>query len=230
METTGTMDARMLPFFFTYAFMIISNDPIAWNFGFIVFLLQTGLAILTLADQFQTKPKTDDAIFIEPFHGAPFVSYEVSFSQFFGILLSIVWQTDIRASIEMFGMLRYSDGNERIWPYEKIYAKNGTFLTWFDKVFFPNMLRFMAGLLVLLTSFEIILQSENVIELFKDFTALILISEIDNLAFSLANKNYFGCKLKDETEKISNVHFWLIHKESKILLYSSSSVLQLYSL
>ena len=95
-------------------------------------------------------------------------------------------------------------GNQE-WPHQEIDAKDGTYCTWLSKVFFSNILHFIAGLLSLTNSFVIILQSGNVIDLFKDFTALILISEIDNLVFSLASKSYFGEKLKDETEKINKI-------------------------
>ena len=105
----------------------------------------------------------------------------------------------------MFGMLWYTRGNQRSWPYQEIKAKDGTLLTWIDKVFLPNSLRFIAGSLTLLNSFIIILQSDNVLDLFKDFTALFLISDIDNRVFDLASQSYFGEKLKDESDKISKV-------------------------
>ena len=50
------------------------------------------------------------------------------------------------------------------------------------RVLFPNVLRLIGGPLVLVISFAIIVQSDSIIDLLKDFTALILISEIDNIA------------------------------------------------
>ena len=163
-----------------------------------IFILQIGLSIMILTHQLLSQTNNGMSL-----NGLSFVSLEVTSAQFYTILLSIFWQTDIQTSIQMFGILWYTGNQE--WPHQEIDVKDGTYWTWLIKVFFPNIQHFIAGLLALTNSFVIILQSSNVIDLFKDFTALILISEIDNLVFSLASKSYFGEKLKDETEKINKI-------------------------
>mmetsp|Transcript_5342 Transcript_5342/g.7944 ORF Transcript_5342/g.7944 Transcript_5342/m.7944 type:complete len:812 (+) Transcript_5342:55-2490(+) len=180
----------------TFALMMISNDAKTWNFGFLVFFMQAGLSIMILGEQsFLSKPDV-------PFGVPTVVSFFVSFSQFWALLLAIFWQTDILTSVRMLDMLWYRNGN---WPYEEIYANDGKFCTWLDKVMIPNLLRATGGLFVLGTSFVIIVKSEDAIDLFKDFTALILISEIDNIAFRLSNQGYFGKKLKKETQKSKEI-------------------------
>ena len=194
----------------SYMLMVVSNDPKAWNLGFMVFLMQVVLSVMILLDQLSNNQENSIHL---PFNGSPFKSFSVTTAQFVSILLSIFWQTDIQTSIQMFGMLRYRK-NEG-WPHQEIDAKDGTPWTWLDKIFLPNSLRFVAGLLALTNSFFIILQSDNVIDLFKDFTALILISEIDNLAFSLANQNNFGYELKDKADKINKVELVIDDKKKQ---------------
>jgi hypothetical protein len=178
----------------SYAFMMVSSDFGKWHFAFIVYGIQVGLAIMILVDQLLLNPTMPSN-----------VPLSVWFAQFLGVFLSIFWQSDIITSLKMLDMLWYK-GNEG-WPYQKIHAKDGKLRTWFEMVLFPNVLRFAAGIFVLATSFVIIMKSETVLDLFKDFTALILISNIDNMAFSLADQCYFGKKLKDETDRIKKISF-----------------------
>ncbi len=147
----------------TFAFMITSNDAKTWNFGFLVFFVQAGLSSMILVDQMLLSNKTS-ILFDVP----TLVPIFILFSQFWAILLSVLWQADILTSLRMLGMLWY-ERNEN-WPYVEIHAKNGKFLTWVDKVLLPNMLRLIEGVLVLLTSFVIIVKTDDVIDLFKDFT------------------------------------------------------------
>jgi len=180
----------------TYAFLLTSDDVKTWHFGFFVFFMQAGLAVMILIDQVflgETNVPLDAPTERNQF---------VTFAQFYGLILVLFWQSDIHASVRMLGMLWYNGGN---WPYEKIMAKDGSFGTWLKRVLFPNILRLIGGILVLTTSFVIIVQSDGVIDLFKDFTALILISEIDNIAFSLASQHYFGRKMKEEADKIKEI-------------------------
>lgn len=178
-------------------FMMTSNDVRTWHFGIIVFVIQSVLASMILTTQ---------VIYVEsgvPLDSPIKVSIFVSIAQFFGLLLTIFWQSDILTSVRMLNMLWYDrNGN---WPYEAIHAKNGNFWTWADKVLLPNMLRLVEGLLVLATSFAIIVKSDDIIDLFKDFTALILISEIDNIAFRLASRRYFGKRMRKEADRIGQI-------------------------
>ncbi len=147
----------------TYAFMIASNDAKAWNFGLLVFFIQAGLSTMIFVDQMLLVKKTEI-----PFDAPFLVRPLVSVAQFMALVLSILWQTDILTSVQMLGMLWY--GRNGSWPYEEIHAKDGNFLIWMDKVLLPNVLRFIEGVLVLSTSFIIIVKSDDVIDLFKDFT------------------------------------------------------------
>lgn len=182
----------------SFTFMMVSDNIKVWHFGFLIFFIQLSLAIIILVDQA-----------VNNITGVPLdVPYEVPWfvtvAQGIGLFLCTFWQSDILTSIHMLDMFWWRK-NEKEWPYEEIHAKDSTSWTWREKVLFPNTLRFIGGLLVLATSFVIIVKSDNIIDLFKDFTALILISQIDNMAFSLAAHCYFGKTLKDESDKVKRI-------------------------
>lgn len=54
-------------------------------------------------------------------------------------------------------------------------------------------------------TFVIVIQSDDIIDLFKDFAAMGVIAELDNIAFSLANHGYFGSELKKDSDASKKV-------------------------
>lgn len=72
-------------------------------------------------------------------------------------------------------------------------------------IFLPNFCTFLQGLLVLFISFVVIVQSDHVIDLFKDFSALTVISQLDDLVFFLARAEFIGRNLKSEAMKVEKI-------------------------
>ena len=72
-------------------------------------------------------------------------------------------------------------------------------------ILFPNALKFINGVFALVTSFLIVVSSESLIDLFKDFSALSLISNVDNICFKLSKQELFGAKAAKETENVEQV-------------------------
>ena len=77
----------------------------------------------------------------------------------------------------------------------------------------PNILRLLSGLAALFVTFILVLASDNPIDLFKDFTAMLFISSLDNIAFSLARMKVFGryfqifaLKAEKKTESLKLSH------------------------
>ena len=67
-----------------------------------------------------------------------------------------------------------------------------------DKAFLPNILQFTSGLLHLTAAAAIIFQNQNIIHLFDNLIALILIAEVENIAVSLVSHSYFCDQIKDD--------------------------------
>jgi hypothetical protein len=69
----------------------------------------------------------------------------------------------------------------------------------------PNLLKIVQGLLVLFTSLVVIIQSDDLIDLLKDFTALYFVSEIDNIVFRMTEQRFFGNDLKERSDRVKKV-------------------------
>ncbi len=63
-------------------------------------------------------------------------------------------------------------------------------------VFFPSIIRLFQCIGVIAASTGLIIQSDNIIDLVKDYTAIFFISEIDDFVFTLAAQGYIGDALK----------------------------------
>ena len=72
-------------------------------------------------------------------------------------------------------------------------------------ILIPNMLLFSKGMIVLFASFVIIVQSDDIIDLLKDFTALYFISELDDMLYFVARIGYLGSGPKQATERVEKV-------------------------
>jgi hypothetical protein len=168
----------------------------SWWFGLTTFFLQ--IALLILIFKYQLSEGEENSTFGVPFS----VGAADSAAQIFAILVSIMLSTDVVMPIKEMSMLRFSNREEWV---DVIGKPNADWKDWVKRILLPNFLKFCEGLFVLLISFVIIVQSDNVIILFKDFAAMQLIAEIDNVAFWLANQGYFGSNIKDDTIQAKKV-------------------------
>lgn len=71
-------------------------------------------------------------------------------------------------------------------------------------IWIPNILKFLEGLLILIVSWIIIIQSENIVDLLKDFSALFVISTIDNVVFLFARQKYLGEELFEIADRVES--------------------------
>lgn len=76
---------------------------------------------------------------------------------------------------------------------------------WMLHILFPNACKFVQGVLVLIITFVIVIQSDNIIDLFKDFAAMQVIAELDNVAYYLADHGYFGSDLKEDASTVKEI-------------------------
>jgi hypothetical protein len=169
----------------------------SWIFGILTFCLQISLLILIFEYQLSQGQET------RTIFGAPFyVSPETYFAQFLAIIVSIMLSKDVVMPIKVMSLLWIPKRDEWV---EVLGKPNADWKDWTKRILLPNLLKFIEGLFVLVISFVIIIQSDNVTDLFKDFAAMQLIAEVDNVAFWLATHGYFGSTLKDDTKQAKKV-------------------------
>jgi hypothetical protein len=63
---------------------------------------------------------------------------------------------------------------------------------WILHILFPNVLKFIQAFAVLFVTYMLILSSDNILDLIKDFTALMIVSELDNMVFDFTAYGYLG--------------------------------------
>ena len=74
---------------------------------------------------------------------------------------------------------------------------NITFHWWF----FSNFMRLSEGIISSIVFFFIIVQSDNIVTLFKDFAAMTFISSLDNVAYTIVEMGVLGKTMKSATER-----------------------------
>lgn len=70
----------------------------------------------------------------------------------------------------------------------------------FFRVFVPNLLKMLQSVIVLFLIFIVVIYTDNLLDLVKDFTALFIISDIDEKIFQLVDDSYFGPRLQNEAQ------------------------------
>lgn len=169
----------------TFTLMILAR-PLSkqWVFGVIVFALQATLLTMVISEQYSSSKGSTP--FDVPYKVPPIVHV----GQFLAIILSLATQTDLVISIVTFIMLWFK---RRVhWTQLIKVSEDSSIFVWLSRVAFPAGCEFIEGLLVLIATFVIVIQSDSIIELFKDFAAMQLISELDNMSFWLALHGYLG--------------------------------------
>jgi hypothetical protein len=193
----------------TFSIMMTSKVcSSGWALGLITFVSQMTLLIMILLGQ--SRLSKDSTLFDAPFT----VSNEVRVGQFFAIILSLFYQSDVLTAMQYLSMFKNHeydrsillvDDDESILSNKSLgdlFTKRGMR---YRRAVLPNILKMVQGLLVLVTSLVVIIQSDDLIDLLKDFTALFFVSEIDNNVFRMTEQRFFGDDLKKRSDRVKKV-------------------------
>lgn len=180
----------------------------SWCLGLVTFVIQINL--LAMIFQGQISASKGSTIFYVPFQ----VTDSVRTGQFISIFISIVIAYDVLMPIKEMNILWFRKDGDEEWL--KVVAKdewlnvnaaishprssNKKLISWIVRIVFPNLLKFIQGVLVLMITFIIAIKSNDIIDLFKDIAAMQVISELDNAVFRLSNDGYFGPDLKKDAK------------------------------
>lgn len=129
-------------------------------------------------------------------------NWHVRAGQYLVGLLSIALQSDIHVAFRYLILLREGTTsfdilkqNQRIHPDNATCCQSrcGSWQFKVRAVYFPNLLRFIQGLLTLTMITILIVRNTDFLELLMNFTALYVISEVDDVVFKLIRKGFFPC-------------------------------------
>lgn len=178
----------------TYSLMMLS-DPFSrsWALGLFSALVQIVLSGLALKDQ--SALSEGNSLWNIPFR----VSTTVRIGQFFTVIMFIAYQKDLLSSIRCVQCLSYGRRWDKV---VNIRPEERSVLKWTQRILFPNFLKFCQATLVTVISFILIAQSNGIINLLKDFSALVVLSDFDNSCFELASQKYLGKKMAFATQQV----------------------------
>ncbi|GFH62061.1 hypothetical protein CTEN210_18537 [Chaetoceros tenuissimus] len=89
-------------------------------------------------------------------------------------------------------------------------------------VYFPNILRFLQGIVVIVMLMILIIQNNDFIELLMNFSALFIIAQIDDIVFTLVRRGYFfGYQISEVASKIEKMEISEERKRGRQFFNSS---------
>ena len=167
-----------------------------------VFLMQISILSLILYNLLQTQGSPLDLTMNIPVD----VPIEVTIAQYLACLVSVFTATDFTDGVfflkrRIFSeddYLRLNEEDQRP-PYS---------IKWEAS----NLMRMAEGLLVISVCFVFIVQSTTVIDLFLDFAGVAFVSELDDVAFRLADRGFLGVAAKRLADKVLRCK---VHNEEK---------------
>ena len=203
----------------TFSIMMTSSIcSSGWLLGLVTFNFQIGVVILILDGLVAIAKEARTPL------GAPYnVNTSVRVGQLLAVVLSVFTQNDVFTAIKYIIYFRKHSPKANAYDWRELLVdKSGgdiklinSLLTsdntlifmvhWFHRAMIPNLLKLIQGLLVLVISLGIIVQSSKLIDLLKDFTSLFFISEIDDYVFKIAAHGYLGSSLKQRTKRVRSV-------------------------
>ena len=193
----------------TYSLMMTST-PFSrpWIIGFltsVIFQLGLGVLIgLQLLEHYnandcggllENNDENDTCILFD----VPLTSnLYVAAAQVITIVLVLATQNDLLSSLQTIVVLR----NRENVPWDKLIGQEGNrnYCLWLNRIFFPNILKIAQSIAILFASFVIIVQSTDIIDLLKDFSALLAVSQSDNIMFHLVDMGFLGDFLASKTD------------------------------
>jgi len=195
---TNQIDNDQLDQDFFSMMMLSPLLSMEWLFGMISFSIQITLGVVIILEQVKTD-------FFGTTLSIPIKCNSIiQIAQVLAIILSIMTQEDLLMGVRIILMLPYHN-KERWGNLIGVERNQLTMHSWIARIFLPNFLKAIQGSFILVASFVVIIQSDSTVNVLKDYSALFVVSSVDNLFFSLANMGYLGEKLSRKAQDVKKV-------------------------
>ena len=188
-----------------YYIVFVPFPSKSWIMGFAVFSVQFALGVLIILDQL------NDPTFKTTMNIPPRIDPVVRTGQFMTVLLALFSQTDV--TITLYNLFQLWYGSKSQWNKVIGEEHDTSFKLWLGRVFVPNVLKISQGITILIASCIIILQSDNIVDLLKDCTALFVISSVDDIIFIMVDHGYYGVDLSNQADRLKNIEIREVDKK-----------------
>jgi len=183
-----------------YNIMFLAEGSCSSSVGGAVIVFVTQMMILGLAITDMKRDAPDENPYKLPID----VPLQVIVAQYVATIVATMTQADIFTSLHALMVVGY---DASILDH----FAGATYAKWVTS----NVFRLVVGLTNMAASFLIIVQADDVLDIFKDFAALYFITELDNVAFWLADIGYFGDAVKRQVEDLKEIKL-LPHSQKKV--------------
>ena len=198
-----------------FSMMMLTNPrSLTWVVGFLSFSIQIILGVLIILDQIDTDNFSTSLSI--PIKG----TIPLRFAQFLAIVLSIMTQTDLLMGVRTILIFPYVQPHK--WR-NTIGVQRNDRATWIVQIFVPNFLKILQGGLILVASFVVVIQSQTTVDVLKDYSALFVVSSIDDLFYNIADMGVFGYELYQKAFEVKEIE--IIERTEKIMGILKSTIL-----
>jgi len=182
-----------------YSIMMITEAlSLEWILGFLSFSMQVTLAGIIIHEQIQTDSFGSDMSI--PINVPPLTRV----TQVLSVILALMTQNEFLSGLRTIFMFPFE--NKQKWG--KICdIENYDYTMWLLRVLLPNAMKSIQGSMILVASFIVIVQLTSTVEVLKDYSALFVVSSVDNFFFDFADEGYFGKKVRLNAEKVKDKEF-----------------------
>jgi hypothetical protein len=172
----------------TFSFLVYTTrSSLPSLLAFLVFCLQTAIFSLVSVDVIDMSNTRN------PLNIPPNVEPTVRTTEVLAIIIAIITQDDVKKVIHIL-----KDGYDED-SFRRAFGREVSRFKWA----FSIVLRALEGMLGLFVTFMLIMQSETVLDLLLNFSAMEFVSLMDDVAFSMLSEGYLGIAMMREARALS---------------------------
>jgi hypothetical protein len=183
----------------TFSFLVYTRrSSLPSLLAALVFCIQTAIFSLVSVDVIDmSNPRN-------PLNFPPNVESTVRTTEVLAIIIAIITQDDVKKVIHIL-----RDGYDEN-SFHRAFGCEASRCKWL----FSIVLRGSEGLLGLFVTFMLIMQSETVLDLLLNFSAMEFVSLMDDVAFSMLSEGYLGIMMMKEAKALSVTKYHISYEKS----------------